>query len=85
VEKLEFSPVREPINLLLFQSLPRTCPSRDNYKLGTRPGCNKVMLFLEKSVYDRDGFYVVMISRRSIDKAKENKLKRRKWTDSGDK
>jgi len=38
---------------------------------------------LEKSVYKRDGHYVVMISRRSIEKAKENKDKRGKWTDSG--
>jgi hypothetical protein len=39
---------------------------------------------LEKSVYDRDGHYVVMISERSIKKAKENKAKRGKWTDSGE-
>ena len=30
---------------------------------------------LEKSVYDRDGHYVVMISSRFIKKAKENKGK----------
>jgi hypothetical protein len=39
---------------------------------------------LEKSVYDRDGHYVVMISDRSIKKAKENKAKRGKWTDTGE-
>ena len=39
---------------------------------------------LEKSIYDRDGHYVVMISARSIKKAKENKAKRGKWTDSGE-
>jgi hypothetical protein len=39
---------------------------------------------LEKSVYDRDGHYVVIISSRSIAKAKENKEKRKKWTDSGE-
>jgi hypothetical protein len=39
---------------------------------------------LEKSVYNKDGQYVVMISSRSIEKAKENKEKRRKWTDSGE-
>jgi hypothetical protein len=38
---------------------------------------------LEKSIYDRDGQYIVMISRRSIKRAKENKEKRGKWTDSG--
>jgi hypothetical protein len=39
---------------------------------------------LEKSIYDRDGHYVVMISQRSINKAKQNKAKRGKWTDSGE-
>ncbi len=39
---------------------------------------------LEKSIYDRDGHYVVMISARSIKRAKENKAKRGKWTDSGE-
>jgi hypothetical protein len=39
---------------------------------------------LEKSVYDRDGYFVVMISERSVEKAKENKAKRGKWTDSGE-
>ena len=39
---------------------------------------------LEKSVYDRDGHYVVMISDRSIKQAKANKEKRGKWTDSGE-
>jgi hypothetical protein len=39
---------------------------------------------LEKSVYDQDGHFVVMISDRSIKKAKENKKKRGKWTDSGE-
>jgi rRNA maturation endonuclease Nob1 len=39
---------------------------------------------LEKSVYDRDGHHVVIISDRSIKRAKENKKKRGKWTDSGE-
>jgi hypothetical protein len=54
-------------------------------------GCDRSMIdklaergILEKSVYDRDGYYVVMISDRSIRKAKENKEKRGKWTDSGE-
>jgi hypothetical protein len=54
-------------------------------------GCDRSMIdklaergVLEKSVYDRDGIYVVMISDRSIKKAKENKQKRGKWTDSGE-
>jgi len=54
-------------------------------------GCDRSMIdklaerrILEKSVYDRDGIYVVMISDRSIKKAKENKAKRGKWTDSGE-
>lgn len=54
-------------------------------------GCDRSMIdklaergILEKSVYDRDGHYIVMISDRSIKKAKENKEKRGKWTDSGE-
>jgi hypothetical protein len=54
-------------------------------------GCERSMIdklaergILEKSVYDRDGHYVVMISERSVKKAKENKEKRGKWTDSGE-
>jgi hypothetical protein len=54
-------------------------------------GCDRTMIdklsdrgILEKSVYNRDGHYIVMISRRSIEKAKENKEKRGKWTDSGE-
>jgi hypothetical protein len=54
-------------------------------------GCDRSMIdrlvergILEKSVYDRDGIYVVVISDRSIKQAKENKLKRKKWTDSGE-
>ena len=39
---------------------------------------------LEKSVYKHDGQYIVMISSRSVKKAKENKAKRGKWTDSGE-
>ncbi len=67
-------------------------------KWGPSPGgavaelhCDRSMIdklaergILEKSVYDRDGHYVVMISERSIKKAKENKAKRGKWTDSGE-
>lgn len=56
-----------------------------------RLGCDRSMIdrlvergILEKSTYDRDGHYVVMISDRSIRQAKENKEKRRKWTDSGE-
>jgi len=54
-------------------------------------GCDRSMIdqlaergILAKSVYNKDGQYVVMISRRSIDRAKENKAKRGKWTDSGE-
>jgi hypothetical protein len=54
-------------------------------------GCDRSMIdklaergILEKSVYDQDGHYMVMISTRSIKKAKENKEKRGKWTDSGE-
>lgn len=54
-------------------------------------GCHRTMVdklvdrgILEKSVYDKDGHYVVLISRRSIEKAKENKKNTGKWTDSGD-
>lgn len=54
-------------------------------------GCDRSMIdkladrgILEKSVYDKDGHYVVMISERSIKKAKQNKAKRGKWTDSGE-
>jgi len=54
-------------------------------------GCDRSMIdkladrnILEKSVYDRDGYYVVMISDRSIKQAKANKAKRGKWTDSGE-
>jgi hypothetical protein len=54
-------------------------------------GCDRSMIdklaergILEKSVYDRDGYYVVMISDRSIKKAKANKEKRKKWTDTGE-
>jgi hypothetical protein len=54
-------------------------------------GCDRSMIdklaergILEKSVYDRDGHYVVMISDRSIKKAKANKAKRGKWTDTGE-
>src|SRR4051812_18321986 len=67
-------------------------------KWGPSPGgaasklhCDRSMIdkladrgILEKSVYKHDGQYVVMISSRSIAKAKENKEKRGKWTDSGD-
>lgn len=67
-------------------------------KWGPSPGgaaselrCDRSMIdklaergILEKSVYSRDGHYVVMISDRSIKKAKENKAKRGKWTDSGE-
>jgi len=54
-------------------------------------GCDRSMIdklaergILEKSIYERDGHFVVMISERSIKKAKENKAKRGKWTDSGE-
>lgn len=67
-------------------------------KWGPSPGgaaskleCDRSMIdklaergILEKSVYKKDGQYVVMISSRSIAKAKENKEKRGKWTDSGE-
>lgn len=54
-------------------------------------GCDRSMVdkladrgILEKSVYDRDGHYVVMVSDRSIKRARENKKRRGKWTDSGE-
>src|SRR5665213_483037 len=54
-------------------------------------GCERSMIdklsdrgILDKSVYKHDGQYIVMISTRSIKKAKENKKKRGKWTDSGE-
>lgn len=54
-------------------------------------GCDRSMVdrlvdreILERSEYDRDGHFVVMISERSIKRAKENKEKRGKWTDSGE-
>ena len=54
-------------------------------------GCDRSMIdkladreILEKSIYDNDGHYVVMISDRSIKKAKANKEKRGKWTDTGE-
>jgi predicted RNA-binding Zn-ribbon protein involved in translation (DUF1610 family) len=67
-------------------------------KWGPSPGgaaselhCDRSMIdrlvdrgILEKSAYKHDGQLIVMISNRSIDKAKENKAKRRKWTDSGE-
>lgn len=67
-------------------------------KWGPSPGgaaselkCDRSMIdkladrgILEKSVYERDGHHVVMISDRSIKRAKENKKKRGKWTDSGE-
>jgi len=39
---------------------------------------------LEKSMYDKDGFFVVLISHRSIEQATANKEKTGKWTDSGE-
>jgi len=67
-------------------------------KWGPSPGgaaselhCDRSMIdklsdrgILEKSVYKHDGQYIVMISSRSVKKAKENKAKRGKWTDSGE-
>ncbi len=54
-------------------------------------GCDRSMIdklvdrrILEKSVYDREGHFVVLIAERSIKKARENKAKRGKWTDSGE-
>jgi len=54
-------------------------------------GCHRSMIdklvdmkVLEKSVYDKDGFFIVFISRRSIEKAKENKKNTGKWTESGE-
>jgi hypothetical protein len=52
-------------------------------------GCHRSMIdklvergVLERSMYDKDGFFVVLISGRSLDKAKENKKKTGKWTGS---
>jgi hypothetical protein len=67
-------------------------------KWGPSPGgaasklhCDRSMIdklcdrgILEKSAYKHDGQLIVMISNRSIEKAKENKVKRGKWTDSGE-
>jgi predicted RNA-binding Zn-ribbon protein involved in translation (DUF1610 family) len=67
-------------------------------KWGPSPGgaatdlrCDRSMIdklcdrgILEKSSYKHDGQLIVMISTRSIEKAKENKAKRGKWTDSGE-
>lgn len=54
-------------------------------------GCHRSMIdklvdrgVLEKSMYDKDGFFVVLISERSIEKAKANKEKTGKWTDAGE-
>jgi hypothetical protein len=69
-----------------------------NGKWGPSPGgaasdlsCDRTMIdklvdrgILEKSAYKHDGQLIVMISTRSIEKAKENKAKRGKWTDSGE-
>ena len=53
-------------------------------------GCHRTMIdklskmgVLERSVYNKDGHYVVYISDRSIQKALENKQKTGKWTGSG--
>jgi DNA-directed RNA polymerase subunit RPC12/RpoP len=67
-------------------------------KWGPSPGgaagelrCDRSMIdklaergILEKSIYEGGGQYVVIISARSIKKAKENKEKRGKWTDTGE-
>jgi hypothetical protein len=52
-----------------------------------RLGCHRSMIdklaergLLEKSVYDRDGHFVVYISERSIRRAKEAKERSGKWT-----
>jgi len=57
----------------------------------SRLGCHRTMVdklvdmgVLEKSMYDKDGYFVVLISMRSIKKAIENKKKTGKWTDSGE-
>lgn len=54
-------------------------------------GCHRTMVdkladmgVLERSIYNKDGFYVVEISLRSIDKAIENKKKTGKWTGTGE-
>lgn len=53
-------------------------------------GCHRSMIdklsdlgVLEKSIYDKDGYFVVFISMRSLVKAKANKQKTGKWTDAG--
>jgi hypothetical protein len=83
-------------SMLAFQDWMDELHAKDLW--GPSPGgavaelhCDRSMIdkladrgILEKSVYDRDGHYVVMISSRSIKKAKENKAKRGKWTDSGE-
>lgn len=54
-------------------------------------GCHRTMIdkladrgILERSVYNKDGFFVVYISDRSIMRAQENKKQTGKWTDSGE-
>ena len=42
------------------------------------------MRVLERSVYNKDGYYVVEISVRSIERAIENKKKTGKWTGTGE-
>lgn len=53
-------------------------------------GCHRSMIdklsdrgILERSVYDKDGYFVVFISDRSIKQAKSNKKRTGKWTDAG--
>jgi hypothetical protein len=53
-------------------------------------GCHRTMIdklvqqgVLERSIYNKDGYYSIEISERSIVKALENKQKTGKWTGSG--
>jgi hypothetical protein len=54
-------------------------------------GCHRTMIdklvdmkVLERSIYNKDGYYVVEISARSIDRALANKQKTGKWTGTGE-
>ncbi len=54
-------------------------------------GCHRTMVYklvkmgvLERSVYNKDGFYAEYISDRSVQKALENKQTTGKWTGAGE-
>ena len=70
-----------------LRGLGGTTPSGAALELG----CHRTMIIklcimgvLERSVYDKDGFYAAYISDRSIQKALENKKTTGKWTGAGE-